>query len=403
MILLKKNKKLVAWSLLLFILIIPMGAFADDIYEGTSNIPVFSESVEASVPVEPPKIDAGSAIVMDAMTGRVLYEKDAYSKKPIASTTKIMTAILAIEHGNLDDMVTVSKRAAAIGGSTIHLRAGEKLSLRDLLYGLMLNSGNDAAIAIAEHIGGTVERFAEMMTEKARQLGAKNTNFKTPHGLDNPDHYSTAYDLALITRYALGNETFNQIVRTQTAQIQGRSLYNTNEMLDLYPGADGVKTGYTSKAGRCLVTSATRGNRRYISVVLNCSSRTARAKSSRSILDYAFDNYKMYTLVKINDVLARVPVIKGIRKDISILPVDEIHLPLREDEVENLKAKIDLPDQFHAPVDSGIEVGSIKYVVNGKVIASTSLKTGPGVRRKEFFDYFLQVIEQWVKSVRISG
>lgn len=396
----ERIKKFTVYSIILLMIIIPFGVFADVLYEDSSGKPVFSDDLEVVNSHDPPKIEAEAAIVMDAATGRVLYDKNAYSKRSIASTTKIMTAILAIEHGNLDELVTVSKRAAAIGGSTIHLKAGEKLSLRDLLYGLMLNSGNDAAIAIAEHIGGTVEDFAGMMTKKARELGAKNTNFKTPHGLDTPEHYSTAYDLALITRYALQNEVFNEIVRTQYAQIPGRSLHNTNEMLDLYTGADGVKTGYTGQAGRCLVTSATRGGFRVISVVLNCSSRASRANSSKKILDYAFDNYKMYTLVKINDVLARIPVIKGVRKDVPILPTEEIHFPLRYDEVENLKARIDLPDKLHAPIDSGIEVGKIEYIAKGKVIAETALKTGAGVRRKEFFDYFEQIMTEWIKSVK---
>ena len=396
----ERVKKFTVCTVILLTIIIPFGAFADVFYEESSDKPVFSDDIEVINPSDLPKIEAEAAIVMEVKTGRVLYDKNAYSKRSIASTTKIMTAILAIENGNLDELVTVSKRAAAIGGSTIHLKAGEKLSLRDLLYGLMLNSGNDAAIAIAEHIGGTVEDFAEMMNKKARELGAKNTNFKTPHGLDTPGHYSTAYDMALLTRYALQNKVFNEIVRTQSAQIPGRSLHNTNEMLDLYAGADGVKTGYTGQAGRCLVTSATRNGFRVISVVLNCPSRTSRANSSKKILDYAFDNYKMYTLVKINDVLARIPVIKGVRKDVPILPIEEIQFPLRYDEVENLKARIDLPDEFHAPVDPGIEVGKIEYIANGKVIAETALKTGAGVRRKGFFDYFEQIMTEWIKSVR---
>lgn len=222
---------------------------ADEYLDGPADMDINDfETEDCAVSLESiPIIDAAAAIVMDTETGRVLFEKNAYSRRPIASTTKIMTGILAIEMGDLNDEVTVSKGASRIWGSVIDLQQGEKLKLGELLYGLMLSSGNDAAIAIAEHIGGTLENFLEMMNKKARLIGARNTNFKSPHGLDMEGHYSTAYDIALITRYALENPIFSKIVATKQAVIPKRNLYNTNEMLEMYHGADGVKTGYTGK------------------------------------------------------------------------------------------------------------------------------------------------------------
>ena len=194
-------------------------------------------------------VSAQYACVMDSLTGRVLFEKNAYARHSMASTTKIMTALVALESGNTNDIVTVSANAAGTEGSSIYLKAGEKITLKDLLYGLMLESGNDAAIAVAEHIGGSVEGFAELMNQKAKAVGANQTQFKNPNGLDEDGHYTTAYDLALITRAALRNKDFAEIVATKRKTISngeesyGRSLANHNKLLTIYKGCDGVKTG----------------------------------------------------------------------------------------------------------------------------------------------------------------
>lgn len=371
-------------------------AIGDELLEDEPFEAAFS-GVECST--EAPQIDAASAIVMDAKTGRVLFEKNAYKRRPMASTTKIMTAIVAIEKGDLDDIVTVSKRAASIWGSRLRLKAGQKLTLKELLYGLLLNSGNDAAIAIAEHIGGTVEGFLDLMNKKAREIGAYNTNFKTPHGLDANGHYTTAYDLALITRYALRNTVFAKIVRTKNASISIRDLRNTNEMLSIYPGADGVKTGYTGKAGRCLVTSATRNGWQIISVVLNCPTRYKRALSSKLILDYAFNNYKNITLIRKGEVIKSIPVIKGIEKSIPVESMEDITIPMREDEINALETQVDIPGSLDAPVYANIEVGSIKFLVSGKVVAETSLKTCFDVRTKKVMDYLGEIFNSWLRII----
>jgi len=358
------------------------------------------EDISNTIQGKTPDIGARAAIVMDTVTGRILYEKNAYSKRPIASTTKIMTAIVALENGNLDDIVTVSKRAASIWGSQINLQMGEKISLNDLMYGMMVKSGNDAAIAVAEHIGGTVENFLVMMNKKAKEIGANNSQFKSPHGLDMEGHYSTAYDLAIITRYALENPVFSEIVSTHSIGIKGRNLYNTNEMLSIYEGADGVKTGYTGLAGRCLVTSATKDNWRIISVVLNCDSRTQRAQSSKTILDYTFKNYKFYSLLSNEKIISEIPVKKGLRKNVIIVPIDDIELPLREDEAAVIQKEIELPDILEAPVYSNVEVGKITFYLNGKIVASTSLKTAGNAEKKLFIHYLSDVILEWCNLLR---
>ena len=212
------------------------------------------------------EISAGGVMLMDACTHKVLYAKNAHEKLPMASTTKIMTAILAIETGKLDALVTVPKEAYGVEGSSMYLRLGEKISLRDLVYGLMLVSGNDAAVAIAINVGGSIAGFAALMNEKAKALGAQNTHFVTPNGLHDAEHYTTAYDLALIASYAMQNETFREIVgttyyRTVTGEIT-RTVKNKNKILWEYEGGNGVKTGYTMAAGKCLVFSAERKHNR---------------------------------------------------------------------------------------------------------------------------------------------
>jgi D-alanyl-D-alanine carboxypeptidase (penicillin-binding protein 5/6) len=382
--------------IIIFMMIVNICAYSysDDLNEGQPVINAFvskQKDPAASIPV----INAQAAIVMDANSGRVLYSKNADQRKYIASTTKIMTAIVTLEKGNIDDVVTISKRAASVNGSSINLREGEKLKLKELLYGLMLNSGNDAAMAIAEHIGGDVETFVDMMNEKAKELNLLNTSFKTPHGLDRDGHYSTANELAQLARYALLNPEFAKICKTVSATITGRSLYNTNEMLGFYPGADGVKTGYTGQAGRCLVCSVTRDGWKLISVVLGCPTRNIRADSSRKILDYSFKNYKQHILLRSGEELKDLSVIKGKKKFVPLMSADEVKYPLKEEELSNLKRVEDIPDYLEAPVGQGIDIGNISFSLNGNVVAKVQVKTKYEVLRKGFWDYMNDMIANW--------
>lgn len=233
---------------------ITIPCFADDLEAEQIDIEQIQEEIMQTVatPAKEPQINSRAAVVLDRESKRILYSKNANEKRAMASTTKIMTAIVALENSRLEEEITVSKKAAGVGGSRLGLQTGNKISMNDLLYGLMLRSGNDAAAQIAETVGGGYEGFAKLMNKKAQELGLTNTHFVTPHGLDDPEHYTTAYELALLTDYALKNEKFSEIVRCKTKTIlingQQRELYNTNELLGNLNGINGVKTGFTNNA-----------------------------------------------------------------------------------------------------------------------------------------------------------
>lgn len=372
-------------------------AIGDDIPEGRPEPPVLETGAPA--PSSVPALDAAAVLVMEAGSGRVLYSKNATVKRSIASTTKIMTAIVALENGNLDDVVTVSRKAAGTGGSVINLGTGQQFTLNELLHGMLICSGNDAAVAIAEHIGGDTENFAAMMNRKAKELGAMDSAFVTPHGLDAPGQYSTAYDLAVITRYALKNPVFASIVSTSSTYIPGQQLYNTNELLGAYPGADGVKTGYTGKAGRCLVASADRDGMRLISVVLGSPTRYRRAEASKILLDYGFKNYVLHRLIKAGGGVKNIPVRKGAGGFVTVKAQDTVEIPLRQDEFERLETRVFLPRTLEAPVYAGTGEGYIEYRVDGEVVGQTILTAWEDVRRKGFFDYFTDVFDSWFRMM----
>lgn len=343
-----------------------------------------------------PSINARSAIVMDFETGNILYEKNAYRKRPMASTTKIMTAIIALENCSLDEDVLISGRAAHMGGSTMGIKEGSTIKLKDLLYGMLLCSGNDAAVAIAEHVGGSVEGFAELMNKKAIEIGAYSTSFSNPHGLDAENHYTTAYDLAKITRYALKNDVFNEIVRTKEYYYNGRTLRNTNEMLTGYEGADGVKTGYTGLAGRCLVTSATKNDMRFISVVLFCDSKDLRASSSRTILDYAFSHYGRVHLLKKGEILGSIKIKRSrTQQEILVGASESLKTVIQHGLEDTLYTRVSLPLEITAPVKQGSILGTISVYQGDQIIAETSLIAMGSAEKMELTDYIAYVLSQW--------
>jgi D-alanyl-D-alanine carboxypeptidase (penicillin-binding protein 5/6) len=352
--------------------------------------------VSASAEKKEPKIQAPSAIVYDRKYKRIVYGKNINDKRSNASTTKIMTAIVAFENGVLKDTVEVSKRAARVGGSTIGLNINDKVTLNDLMYGLLICSGNDAAIAIAEHIGGDVESFCDMMNDKAKEIGALNTNFVSPHGLDDPEHFSTAYDLAIMADYALNIPYIANIVRTKKANIyinnRPLSLYTTNEMLSLYNGADGVKTGYTGDAGRCLVTSATRGDYQYISVVLGCNTKKQRTTESTKLLNYCFDNYKFYNLCDGMEKEFKVNIQKS-QKEWYLAKVSEEYIqPLTEKERENIKFKYKIYTDCIAPMPVESQVGEIEVLLYDKILKVIPIKIQENINKKGAMNYILELL-----------
>ncbi|MDD4707821.1 MAG: D-alanyl-D-alanine carboxypeptidase family protein [Bacillota bacterium] len=317
-----------------------------------------------------------AAALIDVVSGRILYQKDMQARLPMASTTKIMTAITAIEEGRPEDLVAASLRAQNTGGSSIYLQAGEKLTLEELLYGLMLQSGNDAAVAIAEHIGKDCEDFSRIMNRKAAGIGVFNSNFINPHGLDAEGHYTTAEDLARITAYALRNLVFARIVATKQKRISwlgrnySRVLNNKNKILWQVEGGDGVKTGFTNKAGRCLVASATRESWQLASVVLNCGPMW---EESKALLEYGFENYYPMTFYEKGQFIRTIAVSRGKEERIRLVADRTLRVPLTEQEQQRV-ALIENSDNFVvAPVFKGQIAGSVKVVLDGEVLMQANL------------------------------
>ena len=280
-----------------------------------------------SVPVR--AVSAQKAILMDAATGRILYEKDARSRSLIASTTKIMTGLIVCEQCNVLDRVKIPKEAVGIEGSSMYLREGEVLTVQELLYGLMLCSGNDAAVALAIYCAGTVEGFAGLMNDKAHVLGLTGTHFENPNGLDSPNHYSTAEDLAKLGAYAMKNPIFARTVSTQTVRVGKRSLRNHNKLLWRVEGADGIKTGFTKKAGRILVSSAVRDGRRLICVTINDGNDWA---DHAALIGDGFSGYTMRDILREGDCVGTVEIAGGQSDKVQVLAAKGFAFPVAGDE-----------------------------------------------------------------------
>ncbi|MGB9885929.1 MAG: D-alanyl-D-alanine carboxypeptidase family protein [Moorellales bacterium] len=347
---------------------------------------------------EEPEIRAAAAVLMDGFSGRVLYAKNPHLPLPQASTTKITTAILALEQGRLQDLVRVSKEAAETPESSIWLEEGEELTLEDLLYALMLRSANDAAAAIAEYIGGSQERFVDLMNRRAAELGARDTHYANPHGLDDPNHYSSAYDLALLTRHALTLPEFRRIVTAKERTIPwgghpwNRVLYNRNRLLagpDPYPGAIGVKTGYTRRAGFCLVGAAERDGLQLIAVVLNSPDMYGEV---RALLDYGFANFQAETVVRSGQFLTELSVIRGDSQRVRLVPESTLKVAVRESERASLSTRLTLPPELTAPVTAGEVVGRIEAFLGKEPLGAVNLVTAKAVARRGFWSYFLQAL-----------
>ncbi len=337
-----------------------------------------------------------AAVLIDVVSGRILYEKNMKQQLPMASTTKIMTAITAIEAGKLQELVTVSLKAQNTGGSSIYLQAGEKLMLEELLYGLMLQSGNDAAVAIAEHIGGSCEGFAGMMNRKAAQIGALNTNFVNPHGLDQDGHYTTAEDLAKITAYALRNPVFREIVATKQKKIPWwgrdylRVLNNKNKILWRVEGGDGVKTGFTNNAGRCLAASATREDWQLASVVLNCGPMW---EECTALLEYGFENYQPVMYFQEGQFIKTIAVRKGKEERVRLVCDRTLRIPLTGSEQERIVVAEDSEDYLRAPVRQGQKAGTIKVMLDGQVLMEGSLVCQEEIKEKSIGSAITEILK----------
>jgi serine-type D-Ala-D-Ala carboxypeptidase (penicillin-binding protein 5/6) len=337
----------------------------------------------------PLDVTAKSAIVIEAATGKVLYEKNANDRRYPASTTKIMTLITALETGNMNDIVTASKAASTTEGSSLWLTEGESLSMLDMSYGMMLVSGNDATVAIAEHIAGSVPAFAQLMTDKAQAIGATHTHFTNSSGLPDVNHYTTAADMAKITAYGYQLPLFATIVSTKEkimpwqGQQHPRDLFNENRMLWLYDGANGAKTGYTEDAGRCLVSAAKRDGVQLIAVVFDSERMW---DDSIAMLNYSFKQIHSQPIIQQGDILKTVKVVDG--KDKAVLPLyaqDGVVIPVSGDDEGDFTTVMDVPDKVNAPIEEGQTVGQIKVLYQNKEVGSTNLVAHDSVEKKSLF------------------
>lgn len=379
----------------------------DEIVDVNAEI-ISSSTSDSKITI--PETNSRACVVIDRNTNTILYGKNENTVRKMASTTKIMTATIIIENCNLDETIEISKKAAGTGGSRLGLKTRDKITIKDLLYGLMLCSGNDAAVALAEHAGGSIQGFAELMNTKAKEIGLSNTNFETPHGLDADKHYTTAYELAILSNYALNNKTFAQIVGTKdyTITINGypKKLSNTNELLGSLNGVYGIKTGFTNGANRCLVTACKRNSLDIICVVLGADTKKFRTSDSIKLINYTFDNFE---LVNIKDLineefkkwqninLENFIINKGITNNINIEveAIDNAIIPIRKDLIDSLNISIDCEMQFEAPLAEKTCIGNIQVYISEYLTLNYNIYNKDKIKHKTWNSYLLNILKNY--------
>lgn len=350
----------------------------------------FKQTLTLQTTAAAPALSAKSAVLIDADSGEVLSSKNPDERLPMASTTKIMTALVAIEEGDLDSVIRIPREAVGVEGSSIYLYEGEELKLGELVLALMLESANDAAAAIAIAVGGSVDGFADMMNRKALELGLENTHFENPHGLDSEEHYTTARELGKIAAYAMKNDKFREIVSTKkkTIPLNGdegvRLLLNHNRLLKSYEGAIGVKTGYTKKSGRCLVSAAERDGLTLICVTLSAPDDW---NDHRSLLDYGFSLYESRLIFAKNQFGHTLPAVGGESEYVTLTNRDEIRLTLPKSATE-VKYRVEAPRFGYAPINEGEMLGTLICSVNGEDVAEVPLYAAYSVGKASNKDNF---------------
>lgn len=385
--------------------------FADDIDEEITE-----ELIEtANQSTDEPVLNSRIAIAYDRTSGNIIWGKEENKRTAMASTTKIMTAIVLIEQTkDLSQTVTISQKAGGTGGSRLGLKANDKITMKDLLYGLMLKSGNDAAVAIAETVGGSVQGFAELMNSKAQELGLENTHYVTPHGLDDPEHYTTAYELAKLTDYALQNELFAKVVNTKmyTVTINGytKNISNTNELLGYLNGVNGVKTGFTNNAGRCLVTSVNRNGFNIITIVLQADTKKFRTSDSIKLIEYIYANYELINIkdivdekfqewCAINKNRIQINKCKNNNLELYISELENNVIPIKKTDKDNINVQVNNLFYFEAPVEIDTIVGSLRVCLNEDVIDVIEIRNRNLVEKRDVVDYLRIFVEQFMIGV----
>lgn len=315
-------------------------------------------------------VSAKSAVLYEAASGKILYQKDMHTRREMASTTKIMTALLALEKADTDEVIYVKDEYTGAEGTSIYLKPDEKITVNTLLHGLMLQSGNDAAVALAHHIAGDEERFVAMMNAKAAALGMNNTHFENPNGLPSDGHYSTAYDMALLTAYAMKNKEFCDIVSKTTYQAEGRVFVNHNKLLKMSHRVDGVKTGFTKAAGRCLVSSAEEDGLRLIAVTLSAPDDW---NDHMSLYDYGYSNYCKKMYINKDQILSNIPVISGKTNSISAAAIDDVYTIELKNNVKKANIAVYLPRFIYAPVEKNQKIGEVRLMQNGEIVSKSDI------------------------------
>ncbi|MDD3453085.1 MAG: D-alanyl-D-alanine carboxypeptidase [Bacilli bacterium] len=353
-------------------------------------------------------VNAQSAILIDAKTGTILYEKNAHEKLAPASMTKIMSMLIiveAIEKGNLkwDEMLTISENASSMGGSQILLETGEQMSVKDLFKGVAVASGNDAVIALAEAVAGTMEEFVKMMNEKVKKLNLKDTNFKNPHGLDEANHYSSAYDMAFIAKELVKHEkilTFTSIYEDYLRKGTEKEFWltNTNKLTRFKPGVDGLKTGYTEEAGYCLTATMQKNDYRLIATVMKEPSSTIRNSEISTLLDYGYAQYKSVSILSSKDIISKASVEKGINEYSNVVAKEDVNLILKKsDNLGKITYDIDI-NKLKAPIKKGQIIGKIVVNIDNKKTTQIDLTVNKDNEKATFFKLYFRYLKNIING-----
>ncbi|WDV47917.1 D-alanyl-D-alanine carboxypeptidase [Clostridiaceae bacterium M8S5] len=359
----------------------------------------------------PFKINAKSSILIDAKSGKVLYEHNVHDKLPPASITKIMVLLLAMEALDsnaikLTDSITVSEYAASMGGSQVYLEAGEVNTVDNILKAVAIRSGNDASVALAEHIAGSEELFLKKMNAKAKALGMKNTHFSNVTGFDRDDHYTSAYDISLMSKELLKHKQITKWTNIWMTTIKvgkkhdiDQGLVNTNRLIRFYKGASGLKTGYTSKSGHCLSACATRGELSLISVVLGCSSSNIRFSESKKLLDYGFATYDSVKICDKNNKIDSINITKGKEEKINVYASDDLYALVTKGNKGKIEKKLILPDSLQCPLKKGDKVGELIITMNNKVVGRVDLIIQKDIKKANILDMFEKVFSLITRDI----
>ena len=403
------KKKIAIMLIFILIMVLPFQILAQD-DEETDYI-WLKQEIEIAQNIKEPVIYSKSAVIYDRGSKTILYGKNEHERLPMASTTKIMTAIILVENvRDLSKEIEVVKEAAMVGGSSLELKTGDKITYEGLLYGLLLCSGNDAAAQIAISMAGSIEEFADLMNAKAYSLGLKDTHFITPHGLDEEGHYTTAYELAVIADYALNMQKIAEVVSTKnyTIAVNGypRALTNTNELLGYLEGVNGVKTGFTHNAGRCLVTSAIRDNFNIITVVLGADTKKIRTRDSINLIEYVYKNYKLINLEdRVEEAYQnwklvnenRIEITKGIQTskiEVKLGKIKYTKYPIRKESLENINIDIKTYKlKLNAPVKENYQLANIIISIDNKESMRVPIEIKKEIAKKGIKEYIIETLE----------